>query len=426
VSAALGDLLGKTGPSAILEGVNRLRILPTRRLLALCATVVLVVASASALAVSAFGGGAQSPPAASLPRVLHDALTRSPVPGLTARITFSNHLIDAGGLDGGNPILTGASGRLWLSGDGRARIELQSRYGDAQFVWDQGHVTLFDGASNTLYRGTVATGAGRHHGTRDHAAPTVERIARALARIARQADVSGPIPGVIADRPAYSVRISPRRDGGLVGGALLGLDAIRGVPLRAALYARGNSTPVLELTATQISYESVPASVFAPPAPAGAHVVDISTPKRDRVTRRAAGRDGRRHRARAVSGLDAVGRLVPFRLSAPATLAGLPRRAIRGLRVHGSPGALVVYGRGLGSVLVLERRAAPAPARAPAHGRGRHRSQLSLKSVTLGPVTGQELPTALGTLVRFERSGVSYTVVGSVPPAVAEAAARGL
>ena len=34
--------------------------------------------------------------------------------------------------------------------------------------------------------------------------------------------------------------------------------------------------------------------------------------------------------------------------------------------------------------------------------------------------------TALGTVVRFERGGVTYTVLGSVPAAAAEAAARGL
>ena len=37
-----------------------------------------------------------------------------------------------------------------------------------------------------------------------------------------------------------------------------------------------------------------------------------------------------------------------------------------------------------------------------------------------------ELATALGTMVRFERSGVQYTVIGSVPPSAAEAAARAL
>ena len=40
--------------------------------------------------------------------------------------------------------------------------------------------------------------------------------------------------------------------------------------------------------------------------------------------------------------------------------------------------------------------------------------------------TADELDTALGTLIRFTRNGVAYTVIGSVPPAVARAVARGL
>ena len=36
------------------------------------------------------------------------------------------------------------------------------------------------------------------------------------------------------------------------------------------------------------------------------------------------------------------------------------------------------------------------------------------------------LDTALGTMVRFTRGGVAYTVIGSVPSAAADAAARGL
>jgi hypothetical protein len=46
--------------------------------------------------------------------------------------------------------------------------------------------------------------------------------------------------------------------------------------------------------------------------------------------------------------------------------------------------------------------------------------------VTINGTTGHELATSLGTLLQFSRGGVDYTVVGSVPAAAAEAAARGL
>jgi hypothetical protein len=51
---------------------------------------------------------------------------------------------------------------------------------------------------------------------------------------------------------------------------------------------------------------------------------------------------------------------------------------------------------------------------------------LSLPTVSINGATGEELDTALGTMIRFSRGGVAYTVIGSVPPAAAEAAARGL
>ncbi len=51
---------------------------------------------------------------------------------------------------------------------------------------------------------------------------------------------------------------------------------------------------------------------------------------------------------------------------------------------------------------------------------------LSLPTIGVHGDTGQQLETAIGTLVRFTRAGVSYTVLGSVPASVADAAARGL
>jgi hypothetical protein len=46
--------------------------------------------------------------------------------------------------------------------------------------------------------------------------------------------------------------------------------------------------------------------------------------------------------------------------------------------------------------------------------------------VTIDGVTGHELATQLGTVLTWDRSGVSYVLAGSLPPAAAEAAARSL
>ena len=77
----------------------------------------------------------------------------------------------------------------------------------------------------------------------------------------------------------------------------------------------------------------------------------------------------------------------------------------------------MTYGKGLGAIAVIERagRRPATAATSPLAG---------LPAVSIGGATGHELPTALGTLITVERGGVSYTLVGSLPPNAAEAALR--
>jgi hypothetical protein len=88
----------------------------------------------------------------------------------------------------------------------------------------------------------------------------------------------------------------------------------------------------------------------------------------------------------------------------------------------------VTYGQNLGGIAVIERQPDAKNARqsqAPkghSHGEG----QTRLPTLSINGATGTELATALGTVVQFDRRGVSYVVIGSVPPQAAEAAARGL
>src|SRR5712691_105460 len=80
---------------------------------------------AAALALATTGSGPEPAPAP-LPVAVHDALTAPEVPGVSARIQFTNHLIDSSSLQGSDPLLSGASGRLWASRDGHLRLELQA------------------------------------------------------------------------------------------------------------------------------------------------------------------------------------------------------------------------------------------------------------------------------------------------------------
>ncbi len=407
-----------------------LRTASRGRLLATLAGMVVVVFGGTAIAVAAAGSG-PVPPAKPLAQAIHDGLAAPPVQGITADISFTNHLIPASNLGGSNPILSGATGRMWLSADHRLRLELQSANGDAQVVLNGSSFWVYEPSSKTVYEGSLPAGAGkREQPHKDHGLPTVAQIQSELNRLAAHLNLSGAQPSDVAGQAAYTVRVSPRHDGGLLGAAEVAWDSGHGVPLRFAVYAQNSAAPVLELKATNISFGPLAASTFAIAPPSGAKVVTVQTRG---VGGRGHGYVKGRARHREITGTAAVTRALPFALEAPGQLVGLPRRSVKLLDWGGHPAALVTYGQNLGGIAVIEQSAAQA--RTPANpsagadkrsGSGERRQGLNLPTVSVNGVTGQELDTALGTMVRFARGGVTFTVIGSVPPAAADAAARGL
>src|SRR5437016_14621869 len=100
------------------------RTVSTRRLLAMIAGLVVAIAAGTAIAVAAAGSG-PVPPRKPLAQAVHDALGRPAPKGISARISFTNHLFDSSDIQGIDPLLTGGTGRVWLSNDRRLRVELQ-------------------------------------------------------------------------------------------------------------------------------------------------------------------------------------------------------------------------------------------------------------------------------------------------------------
>ena len=389
--------------------------MPTRRLLAVIAGTLALIAGGTAIALAA-GTSGPVPPPKPLAQAIHDAAAAPAVDGITAKIKFTNHLIDGSSLQGSDPILSGATGRLWIGAGHRLRLELQADNGDAQIVSDGKTVTIYDATMNTVYRADLPQDKTASSDQTD-TPPSLASIQADLAKLAEHWNVSGAQPTSQAGQPAYRVEISPKHDGGLLGAAQLVADANTGVPLRAAVYATGNSSPVLELKVTDISYGKVDSSVFDVSPPANAKVTDF-TPKQ---TSSSGGAE-----AKPVTGVAAVTKAVPFTLAAPDKLVGLPRHEVRLIHAGDHPAALVTYGAGLGGIAVLQQPADSNGASGAPSKPHEGEAGLSLPTVSINGATGQELDTALGTMIRFSRGGVAYTVIGSVPPAAAEAAARGL
>jgi outer membrane lipoprotein-sorting protein len=368
--------------------VNVLRRLPLSRLLLLCAVVVAVCVGATALALAVDSG--PTPPPKPLPQALHDALAAQKPDGVTARIQLTNHLLEGANLASGggseasqlssSPLISGASGRLWVASDGRARLELQSEKGDTQILWDGKTAEMYDASTNTLYRYTPTTEAGQTdaypRSGAGHEPPSVAEIEEHVTNASKHADISGATPTDVAGQAAYTVRVSPRENGGLIAGAEVSWDAAHGNPLRAAIYSTDSAAPVVELAATEISYGQPDASALQFTPPSDAKVQDVTLPQPSKESASPSGSADNSH--------------------------------------------VTVHGKGLESIVLSET---PVKAGSKETGLG---ALEGLQKVDINGAQASELPTQLGTLLTFERAGVRYLLAGSVTPSAIEAFARSL
>ena len=284
----------------------------------------MVLAVSGGIAQAALDGSGSAPAPKPLDRAVLDALRAPEAAGVSARIEFTNGLLPGGSLPdngGASPLATGAEGRLWVAGDGRFRLELQSDAGDAQIADDGERLTAYDPASETVYTMPSHAAKDEREGGDE---PTLADVRRGLDRIAEAWTLSGAQPGTTGGQPSYTVRIAPKDDGGLLGAAELAWDAARGVPLRAAVFAQGDEQPVLELEATDVEYGKLPASALSAD-PAGRRARG-----RDRPADRR--RDGRAGAPRARPRRRPAARRLHGRRAGRAGRAPAPERAARAQR----------------------------------------------------------------------------------------------
>lgn len=404
--------------------LNRfLKTASTRRLLVTLGAIVVAIASGAAIAVAATGGGPVPKPKR-LAVAIRDALAARPVKGISAGVNFTNNLFPGFEIQGSDPLLTGGSGHIWVADDGRMRLELYGDNGDPEIVVTHTSWWVYDPTLHTVYEGTLAprTGWTAYAPRRTPPLPSVGQIQSDLTQLASHLQITGAIPGDIGGQPAFTVKLSPKTAGGLIGQLQVAWDALKGVPLRFAVYARGDSTPALQLAASDVSFGTIPASDFQIEPPSDAHVVTIATPSGgDRPQL-----GSKKHTP--VTGAGAVARHLSFKLVAPQRLGRMARQSVSLIGTGTDQGALLTYGQGLGGVVVIEHAASPGGEQRLdlSSGSGDDAHGLTLPTVSINGASAQQLDTALGTILRFTSGGVSYTVLGSVRPSVADAAARGL
>lgn len=82
----------------------------------------------------------------------------------------------------------------------------------------------------------------------------------------------------VAGRSAYSLELSPRTDGTLLGKVVIAVDGQTGMPLKVTVSARDQSQPAFEAGFTSLSLEVLEDGMFTFVAPPGATVKEVPVP----------------------------------------------------------------------------------------------------------------------------------------------------
>lgn len=394
---------------------------------------LLLVAALGAGVVAAQARAQSTPPKELTEEELLSRITtaRENAPDFSATATVEQTLVPEGLLGASQGDSAGNSGprsaRIWHGGPDKLRAELQGKNGDQIFVRNGSEVRYYDGATNTLRTGEKPEPEGSPEET-----PSPEKINEVLADISPTSDLKTGPPEEFAGRWTYPLTLEPKdKSQTLVDKAKVLVDAETFVPLSFELYAEDTPEPVVRYEASDFKVGDVPDERFQLETPPDAKVVSN---KESGSGEGQGEKHGEVQGAQAVSSVAEAQKSVAFPVKQLAEAPG--DRELTEIRVAGSDGVIQTYGSGWGAITLAQKtdqgsaegtdasQGESSGNEADNHGRG---EQSQVPTVDLGGgVEAREISTPIGTALSWSADGVSYSLVGSVPAADLEEAARGL
>jgi outer membrane lipoprotein-sorting protein len=388
---------------------------------------------------------------------------------ISGDVSWTNDLFGSAGVQLSNqgpaqsPLLASGSGRVWAQ-DGDLRFESQGSGGDQITVIDSGrHLAwTFDSSVNTVtkYRLPAGSAAGGEPASPATAHPLPSttatfgpaQIERGIQQMAPYAAVSITGTERVAGRAAYILQLTPTAKDTAFGSLRVAVDGETYVPLRVQAYAVGSGKPAFAFGFTRVSFGRIDAGLFSFTPPAGGKVTVQDLAKQAGANDKGAGSTGATRagsggqpgaaghgkevkpltltQARAEAGFtllappasyDATRPFAGAQVVTQALLAQLTSVAGPGAGAPsaastshtGAPqhGALLVYGKGFGTIVLVETPATPSLdkqlAKLPSLFKG-------------GSVAGQQahtITTALGSVIVWKQSGLVLAAAGMVPSA---------
>ncbi len=171
-------------------------------------------------------------------------------------------------------LVTGAHTlRVWYAGQQKQRVALLGQLSESDVIHNGSDLWTYSSTSRQVTHSTVKSSDSAALTHRDIGGMTPQAVAdAALKAIDPTTAVQVDRTARVAGRAAYQLLLTPRDARSLIGSVRLAVDAQTSVPLRVQVFARGASSPAIQVGFTDVSFTVPDASVFAFVPPAGSTV----------------------------------------------------------------------------------------------------------------------------------------------------------
>lgn len=344
-----------------------------RRTLAIIVAAAVIVAVLIIGVVRASAQGSSKLPSITVAQLLQNVATKAHgTTAVSGEFAWTNDLLGTNNLlslgsqtpSGLSSLLQGGSGRVWLQ-NGKARIESQGQGGDFVAVVNGMTAWTWDSMTNTATQYALPAPPAGATAT-PSPSPSIDpatAIANLVAKLAPTATMSVSGQTVVGNQHAYVLKLTPVSSVTTFGSIQVAIDGRHWVPLQLQVFAKGGTKAVLSAGFKSVSYAPVSASLFSFTPPSGAKVVhkDLSKATQGLMQGKTAP-TGATHKPLTLAQATAQ---APFLLTPSSTPTGLSfegafvtpattGKTTTGTTATHPPVAVLHYGMGFGSVIVVE------------------------------------------------------------------------
>jgi outer membrane lipoprotein-sorting protein len=165
--------------------------------------------------------------------------------------------------------------RVFYGGPDKQRVALLGQTSESDIVHNGTDLWTYSSTTRQVTHATLPKGDAKPEVVAPSSVARLTPLAaaeKALAAIDPTTKVTVDRTAYVANRSAYQILLTPRDAKSLVGSVRIALDSATSLPLRVQVFARGASSPALQVGFTDVSMGAPDASIFHFVKPAGTTV----------------------------------------------------------------------------------------------------------------------------------------------------------